>query len=272
MIIVVSSQQDIVGLQIFKVLSQNWPSHLIITEDIGRRVFFHDKGLSLYGKKIRYEEVRITFNRLLCVSNKQLNCCQSWRQLLHFLEYGPSIVVNRPEVVMGNFFKPLQMKMLSKFFHVPKTFVASNMSLTVKNMVVKSISSVRSIVDHAKNLEVNHALEPILVQRYYSGFHVRLHVIGDFHTAMCIYAKGVDYRYCQHAQFAAFRCPKFIVEKARAFMGQVGAVFSGFDFIVHHGRWICLEANMAPGFTYFDHQSKKPWVMKEVVRWVEVNF
>jgi hypothetical protein len=155
---------------------------------------------------------------------------------------------------------------------VPKTFVASNVPLNVENMVVKSISSVRSIVDHAKRLGVTHAIEPILLQRCYSGFHVRLHVIGDYHTAMCVYAQRVDYRYCEYAQFAAYQCPTFIIEKAKAFTKQVGAVFSGFDFIVHHGRWICLEANMAPGFVYFDHQSKKPWVMKEVVKWVEANF
>lgn len=272
MIVIIASQCDTVGPLLFKVLSQRFPCHLMIVEEVGKFIFFGTKGVTIHGQKLSYDHVKITFNRMVNINAKYLHRCQSWQNLMLFLEQGPSVVVNRPEVVMGNFFKPCQMKALSMFFHIPKTFVASYTPLSIHNMVVKSISSVRSIVGHAKDLEVTHAMEPIMIQRCYKGFHVRLHVIGDFHTAVCVFARSIDYRYCHQAQFATFQCPEAVIEKAKAFMVKVGAIFCGFDFIVHHRRWICLEANMSPGFVYFDHQCQKPLVMKEVVHWVQTFF
>jgi hypothetical protein len=272
MILVIASRADLVGPLLAEVLIKKWPCRLVIAEDIGHHVFFDTEGLIAFGDKFVYGDIKIIFNRILNIPFTQLGACRNWQNLMSLLETGLPIVVNRPEVVMGNFFKPCQMRILAKFFHVPKTFLASYVPLNVKKMVVKSISSVRSVVGHAEDLGVTYAVEPVLVQRFYAGFHVRLHVIGEFYTAVCIYAKGVDYRYCQNAQFDFFNCPLAVVNKAKAFMKMVGAVFCGFDFIVHHRRWICLEANMAPGFVYFDQQSKKPLVMQEVVNWVQTFF
>ena len=184
-----------------------------------------------------------------------------------------SRVLNRPSIVMGNFFKPQQLKLIERFFTIPETKVLLDEPLSGEAHVIKSMSSVRSVVVKSTDLPDLWAYEPVLSQRLMHGYHVRLHVIGDICRACRIDATSVDYRYCADALFSTFTCPDWLLAQSVRMVKAMGATFAGVDFMVSENHdWVCLEVNLAPGFTYYDEKLKKPEVLGGLVQWIETQY
>ena len=134
-----------------------------------------------------FDEVSSVYNRILNISVHSENMT-AWARLLSWLD-AQSYVINKPTVVMNNFFKPEQLCLIQQFFQVPKSYIVARRHFSLKNSVIKSISSV---VSQTKAYRSMYVPEPVLIQKKLSGYHVRIHVIQDRALACQIQAQAID--------------------------------------------------------------------------------
>tara|TARA_Y200000002_G_scaffold365684_1_gene355880 strand:+ start:3462 stop:4280 length:819 start_codon:yes stop_codon:yes gene_type:complete len=268
-ILVVGEVSDHVTARILAALKKKAGVIHIDPLSIGTQVRIYRNQIDVFGYVFHTKEIKTTFNRLLTVCGEKLYCCSSWQNLVMGLDYEWANVVNRPQTVMGNFFKAAQLNVIRQFFDVPKTIVAANVSKTPRQTIVKSISSVRSIVGTGKQMGVRRISEPVIMQRRYYGVNIRLHIMDHFVYSCRINSDSVDYRYCKHARFENFSCPQWVISRAQAMRKAIGAIFVGIDFIITpSGQWVCLEVNLSPGFTYFDDKVQSSNILSGVCEWL----
>tara|TARA_B100002019_G_scaffold285208_1_gene293892 strand:- start:13 stop:573 length:561 start_codon:yes stop_codon:yes gene_type:complete len=168
-------------------------------------------------------------------------------------------VLNKPAAGMSNFSKPYQLQLINpRYINKPNELITNhyNLSAASHKRVVKSVSSVRSIVTLYKQAELV-SLEPVLLQEYLAGINIRVHVIGCVYVATLIKATAVDYRYAKVKTKKEVYLPGHIARECIEIAQQLDLPFAGIDLIYLHKKFWLLEVNPAPGYHYFETRCKK---------------
>lgn len=198
--------------------------------------------------------------------NQALDNVLGW--MASYLEDVPAIVVNRPSAGMLNSRKLDQLRELKRCgFQVPHTVVTGSaeearaLVNASGRWASKSCSAAKTravVVDEDVLRRLPYIdVAPTTFQAVAPGYDVRVHVIGEHVIPLKIVSKQFDYRFRgdEANEFSGeVDIPPAVLVACRRYCKDERLVFAGFDFKVHEGRWVVLEANPMPGFDYFDRQ------------------
>jgi glutathione synthase/RimK-type ligase-like ATP-grasp enzyme len=187
------------------------------------------------------------------------------------LEHAPFLVVNRPSTSRSNASKPHQANLIRSYgFSIPKTLVTNDpqefknfYEAMNRNVIYKSISSIRSIVKKVKEEDLNRldTLQncPVQLQECIEGVDVRVHVVGENCFPALIHSSQSDYRYDREIQMEVFDLPPEIAEKCIKLAFGLGLPLAGIDVrATSEGEYYCFEVNPSPVFTYYEERTGLP--------------
>ncbi|HYI95484.1 MAG TPA: hypothetical protein VEX68_18225, partial [Bryobacteraceae bacterium] len=134
-------------------------------------------------------------------------------------------------------------------------------------VIYKSLSGVRSIVRRVRQEQfarlslLRHG--PAQFQAFIPGDNVRVHTVGDQLFATHIRSEAVDYRYASQDGHAVHMEPTELpASVAAACLGlarQLDLLLTGIDLkVTPNGEYYCFEVNPAPGFLYYEQNSRQP--------------
>jgi hypothetical protein len=262
MIVVLGHIRDSVARRVYAALqNQGLPSFWFNVDRLGEDFVVDEWGFHWQGGELAFDRIESVYNRILKIAFKD-QVASMWGYLMWWLDEADSFVVNRPQAVMSNFFKPSQLPIIAQYFTVPSSRFVANDYCYAQGQVVKSISSVPSRVQLFAG---GFVYEPVLLQDKIDGYHVRVHVVGSEVVACRIDAEDIDYRCCSKAVFSPLSLGAVTHECAVALSRRLGAHLTGIDFIVRDGEWVCLEVNTSPGFTFYDDRMGQESVLSKVV-------
>lgn len=183
-------------------------------------------------------------------------------------------VLNPPQAMASNGSKPYQSGLIQAAgLNVPATLVTTDPSAAMqfwerhRAVIYKSVSGVRSHVAQLSAESVRRldlvSLCPTQFQEYVPGTDVRVHVVGDELFATEIISGATDYRYPSEndgdVELRAVSLPEEMVEACLRVSKALGLSMSGIDLRrTPWGRWVCLEVNPSPGFTYYESATGQP--------------
>jgi glutathione synthase/RimK-type ligase-like ATP-grasp enzyme len=194
--------------------------------------------------------------------------------LLCWCELTPVLVVNRPTAMAANNSKPFQSQLIRKAgLPTPDTLVTTDPQAARAfwdehgSVIYKSISGVRSIVsrltnDHNRRLhDIEHC--PTQFQEYVDGVDVRIHVVGDDVFACEIESPADDYRYAHRSglpvEIRPCSLPDEVETACREIVRRLQLAVAGIDFRrTPDERWVCLEVNPSPGFSFYELAADQP--------------
>lgn len=187
------------------------------------------------------------------------------------LEFADFLVLNRPSTSRSNASKPDQANMIRRYgFHVPETLVTNDPSAVKtfyekwnRNLIYKSISSVRSIVKKMTDDDFNRldTLKncPIQIQECVEGSDIRVHVVGDLTFSALIHSGQSDYRYDKQTEMDPYDLPPEIASMCVNLAYGLGLPLAGIDLrVTPDGRYHCFEVNPSPVFTYYEQRTGLP--------------
>ncbi len=217
--------------------------------------------------------------------------CEKYNDVLNvlhdLLNFYPGIIINRPSRLSQNFSKPLQMTTIAKIStnnikSIPTILsnCLSNLPLSLNETIIKSISSIRSIVVNLTDQRIaNHIKDlacPVHLQPEIKGINIRVHVCGDKVYAMSINAEGVlDYRYGDCLSMVKTKLPSHVAKWCVEVAKNEGLEFAGIDLIyekITNSYWV-LEINPTPGYHFFEQYlidlGEKPeiseWLLQKLI-------
>jgi glutathione synthase/RimK-type ligase-like ATP-grasp enzyme len=287
MILVLGSSRDSVFPQITRQLQESGHPFLAIDEDAPTRYtvqcepangnsIFRIVGEGCDGKT----PVRSIFVRHAVARKLEPEYLQQMGQLqaeLNFmLRVARCPILNPPANSLSNYSKSYQVALLARAgFDVPRSLV-TNIPAAARafweecnrEVVFKGVSNVTTLAQllTSETLPLLDRLpcSPTLFQEYISGDDYRVHVIGDEVFVTRIVAENVDYRRASIVQSEQIRVepgtlPSEIIHRCIAFTHSLGLAASGMDF-KHQpgGRFVALELNPYPQFTFYDRRSGQP--------------
>ncbi|MCP8352288.1 ATP-grasp domain-containing protein [Candidatus Synchoanobacter obligatus] len=207
------------------------------------------------GGQLLHEDVTAVYNRMLSYHEDNMMICY-----LNWLmdEYYPN-VINRPKDTLTNFSKLWQLQKAKDLgFTVPQTQVYANHSIkSIRgcDYIYKSISSLRSIVDHVDGNRQHQVHEPVVFQKDQGRCNIRVHVLGGACFAQEIVSDSVDYRYDLNVRPATrFNLPSYLLRLCQRLAQEMNLYFSGIDFVLMKGEYYFLEINPSPGYSYYEKQ------------------
>lgn len=183
-------------------------------------------------------------------------------------------VLNRPSAMASNGSKPFQCQWIREAgFEVPPTLITNDPEAILEfrarhgSLIFKSISGVRSIVteltdDLLPRLRLLRSF-PVQFQARIPGDDIRVHTIGDRAFAARACTPGVDYRYAARQghdlELEACDLPESVARRCCDLARRLGLDFAGLDFKrTPEGRWVCLEANPCPAFSFYEEATGLP--------------
>ncbi len=165
-------------------------------------------------------------------------------------------VVTRPYDQFRNTSKPFQQITTLQSIQTPFTSIIKKYKTSLpKKSVVKSISSVRSIVVDENiykqwNAEALSHL-PVQFQEKIDGKNIRVHVVDDEVFAHEVHIQGgVDYRY-NKPQYTPIQLPQSVIEVCQELRQRENNLLVGIDLIYKNKKYYCLEVNPSPGWGHF---------------------
>lgn len=183
----------------------------------------------------------------------------------HFLNSLPFPVANRPFSGRSNGSKPHQMNLLAQAgFTVPRWIVSNETAAVAEfarqcpeGVIYKSCSGLRSkvrLLDKEFLNRLQEGTSPVVVQKYISGYDVRIHVVKHQIFATKISSHGIDYRFeSDDNQFQETAVPQQIQTLCINFAEAESLTIAGFDFrVTDQGEWYCLEVNPVPTFLPYE--------------------
>jgi glutathione synthase/RimK-type ligase-like ATP-grasp enzyme len=197
-----------------------------------------------------------------------------YASLAAWTETTSATVLNRLSAAASNQSKPYQLGLIEAAgFAVPDTLVTTDPDDVLAfqaehgTVVYKSTSGTRSIaallraVDDSRLNDV--ATCPTLFQQYVPGTDHRVHVVGNDLFTCRIDSAAVDYRYGawsrQPTTIYPAKLPDELVSRCHALAKKLGLLLAGIDLrLDSDGRWWCFEVNTAPGFIWFEQQTRQP--------------
>ena len=195
--------------------------------------------------------------------------------VMQLLDLLPCVVVNRVRASTSNDSKLYQQFLIRDFgLLTPRTLVTTVPDEAVtfyeacgKNVIFKSLSSVRSIVrrleegDLARLDRVKNC--PTQFQEVVEGVDIRVHTVGDEIFATELISDASDYRYAARDGHSLTARPIEVPpEVASACLGLTkacGLVVAGIDLRrTSDGQYYCFEVNPSPGFIFFERMAGQP--------------
>lgn len=130
-------------------------------------------------------------------------------------------------------------------------------------VVFKSASGVRSIAtelsDDRRARLAAVGVCPTMFQQLVEGADVRVHVVGSEIFAAEVERDSLDYRYSRRLRMSPIELESDVSDRVVAMVRRMGLHVAGVDLIrTPEGRWLCLEVNPSPGFTYFSNYTGQP--------------
>lgn len=187
--------------------------------------------------------------------------------LFEWLEITPCRVMNRNSAMTSNLSKPYQAQAITRHgFRTPTTIITNDPDevrefLRVHRQVVfKSISSVRSIVRFLSDIKINDLERvrylPTQFQEFIPGSNIRVHVVGERVFATEINTEAVDYRYAgrddEDVKMTPVDLPIEIEERCIALSKNLNLPLCGIDLKrTPQGEYYCFEVNPSPGYSYY---------------------
>jgi glutathione synthase/RimK-type ligase-like ATP-grasp enzyme len=194
--------------------------------------------------------------------------------MIVWADLADAAMVNRPSAMAANNSKPYQLAWIARCgFSVPATLVTTDTAAVRRfaarhgRIIYKSVSGVRSIVaqlgEAGDEVLTDVANCPTQFQEYVAGSDVRVHVVGDTIYSTEIRSTADDYRYASRVDadlaMTPLQLPDEIADRCRAMARGMALQFAGIDLRrTPDGRWVCLEVNPSPGFTFFEAATGQP--------------
>lgn len=258
MILLVGLRYDPIIKYLFKTLMATKLKIAFIDQQcLGNNIIINDTCISSKAPnwRIEHSQVQAVINRLVGYPKQHIS--SHYKQLdrmIYYLDIVYPNVINKPSMGLNNNSKPLQLSMLKlKNCQIPDSYIcAGSKSPEVKDLIFKSISSVRSIVQ--KVTEDKFVYEPVLFQKRCNGKNIRVHCLGTNYVATAISATEIDYRYDTKNTIEQVTIPNEILEECISLNEQLGLTFSGIDFIKDKDEWTLLEVNSSPGYAYYENK------------------
>lgn len=173
-------------------------------------------------------------------------------------------VMNTPLASLTNVSKTYQMQLVRSVLGdllLPPSRISVHAQAMVpaQPWIYKSASNVRSYVQclDAKD-HLRWVAEPVLFQSRIYGTNVRVHVIGDQWVACKAKSQALDYRTDKRVCFESVVLPSAVSQACLRLTQALGLVMSGIDLIETKKGWVFLEANPAPGFSFFESENDRP--------------
>lgn len=199
-----------------------------------------------------------------------------------WLEVADCRVVNRIGAMASNTSKPYQQQLIAACgLETPPTIVSSDPRQVRRfagdygPLIYKSISSVRSIVQSPPEDDdmTGVVALPTQFQQRIAGTDVRVHVVGDSVIVTEIATEATDYRYARRTDTTVSLEPAEIPDRlerlCRRLATRLDLPFCGIDFIrTPDGRYVCLEVNPAPAYSYYEEATSQP-IASELVRFLD---
>jgi glutathione synthase/RimK-type ligase-like ATP-grasp enzyme len=189
------------------------------------------------------------------------------QQFLNWLEIASCRILNRPSDMLSNMSKPFQYQIISSSgLRIPPTCITSDEQVVLqfrtkyKNLIYKSISSARSIVQEFTQNKMKQLRKvrnlPTQFQQKLMGTNIRVHVVGETLFATKIETPVVDYRYAERenekTNLLPVQLPKQIKKRCFKLSQTLNLPLCGIDlFRTMDGVYYCFEVNPSPGFSYY---------------------
>ena len=223
------------------------------------------KSLEVFGQKYLLSDFSGVLNRLASIEYKSLQemplkYCRCFDALNSIIDCFLPNVLNPGFLGFSNDSKLFQsISIKTKYIKIPQSFVLANLEVKsnlnklskLNNHIVKSLSSIRSIVHHFENnleLFLECSKEPVLFQELIDGINIRVHVIDELCISIAIYSDALDYRYGNYkTKGKEYDLPIEIQRECIIISKQLQLRFCGIDLIKRNEQYYFLEANPAPG-------------------------
>lgn len=233
-------------------------------EKILKNLVIENNEFTLNNCKYKYKDFTGVLNRIVSVSfnektNFNFKFANSVGLLNSLISTKFSNVLNCPSFCVSNDTKLFQITSIKKnFIKTPISVVLSKQNLLCNNdqkkMVFKSLSSIRSIVKEASNVEKSrHCYDIVLFQELLNGDNIRVHFVNNKCIATKIISNQVDYRYDpENRKFYDFQLPDKIEQECKSIAYQLGLRFCGIDLIKLKNSYYILEVNPSPGYNFYE--------------------
>lgn len=197
-------------------------------------------------------------------------------ELNRALRFAACPVMNPPANAFSNYSKAYQVALLSEAgFEVPRSLV-TNIPERARafweechgEVIFKGVSNVTTLAQVLTPALLPRLSLlpccPTLFQEFIHGADYRVHVIGDDVFVTRLAGENVDYRRSLLAQDVQVRVepatlPPHLIERCIHVTRGLGLVLSGIDFKEDSdGRFVALELNPYPQFTFYEGRSGQP--------------
>jgi hypothetical protein len=287
-ILLVGTVEDVV-LQYFAQFLCNHDAYIVFVDQsaLGQRIFVDEQGwhwakmADQTARTVRHDQVAGILNRAL--NPQPFAHTVSWSQqqmLYHILDEHVDNVINCPKDTLSNSSKLYQKELLqAPSWSVPKSYVLGNGQWCTssrereRGMIFKSISSIRSKVQHVSDAHSESVCEPVLFQECHQGINIRVHVVDGACFSLAIASDRVDYRYPdKENRFFPVTLSERLEQDAQVVAKRCGLRFAGIDLIYEKGRYYILEANPSPGWRYFESHMPDPLISRALMQALKGGF
>lgn len=253
-------------------LSNDYPYIFIPQESIGKYVRVDPEYMVWEnGFKLKINEVWGIFNRYLL--GDMATTQADHKLLVYLLDYVWPNVVNRFVSGVSNWSKLYQLSILRDLkdvcLKIPESEIVAGKlvgKLNNQDVIYKSVSSIRSIVDAMATNCRNYCLEPVLLQKKYDGLNLRVHVVEYEVFVSAITSNRLDYRYANGSYHTSWSLPRKVIMDCILIAKHLGLSLCGIDLIYFNNSYYILEVNPMPGFSYFCQVSSQANIYPALVR------
>jgi hypothetical protein len=184
-----------------------------------------------------------------------------------WLDYVPTLVMNRPMVASSNESKPYQEVLIRGCgFLVPETIVTNNPDEAASyfhscrgDVIYKSISNIGSVVTKMTSADLSRLSLlcscPVQFQRWIRGTDIRVHTVGNEVFACEIVSDEVDYRYSPNVSVQPTRLSDEEESRCVLLARSLGFELAGIDLRRTDEGLYCFEVNPVPAFWYYEQKT-----------------
>lgn len=191
--------------------------------------------------------------------------------LAEWLEIADCRVMNRNRAMSSNMSKPYQAQFILRAgFKTPITLITNDYEEVKrflryhKQVIYKSVSSVRSIVKILSDIKLNELKKvrhlPTQFQAFVPGTNVRVHVVGDKVFATEILTGATDYRYASEESSDIEMVPidlsLEVIARCLNLSRMLDLPLCGIDLKrTPDDDYYCFEVNPSPAYSYYQENS-----------------
>lgn len=194
-------------------------------------------------------------------------CAHDWQSLLEtLLTYQPIRWYNSIAAIRSHRCKPQQLyRAVQHGLTIPMTCIGNDPSCMQQFLAQHDQAIIKPIHGGAFTELYQHrdtpvpqptrwpVTDPKTLQEYIKGTNIRSYVINQTVISAELRSASVDFRQDPHTQAFAHELPEALTQTVLALFNQLGMRWGAIDWrLDNQGRYVFLEANPAPRFTYFE--------------------